>query len=97
MEEITEQKIEELAGMIVYTDWYYNYSDDYGVWQRGRDEVNFVNKTFKEIVLSESDIENLKLKVLEKLQKTHSYGGVIRKESYNYFMEKFSHLVESKV
>lgn len=97
MERITEEKIEELAGMVVHTDWYYNYSDDYSVWQSGRKQVDFVNQTFKEATLSEIDIENLKVKVLEMLQKSHSYGGVIRKESYNYFMEKLNSLVESKV
>jgi hypothetical protein len=97
MGKITEEKIEELAGMIVYTDWYYHYSDDYSVWKSGESRVSSVKKTFRETVLSEIDVENLKNKVLEKLQRTHSSEGAIREDAYKYFMEKLNYLIESKV
>jgi hypothetical protein len=97
MENLSEDKIDEMARMIVYTDWYYHYSDDYSVWKSGESRVSYVKKTFKETVFSEGDIENLKVKVLENLQRTHAYGGSIKEDSYKYFMEKLDYLVESKV
>jgi hypothetical protein len=31
-------------------DWYYDYSDDYSAWTRGRDERNAINQEQKRLI-----------------------------------------------
>jgi hypothetical protein len=50
----------ELIGRMRRIDWYYNYSDDYSVWSRGRNQVEKLISDLSKMNLTEKDLANLK-------------------------------------
>ncbi len=50
----------ELVGRMRRIDWYYNYSDDYSVWSRGRNQVEKLISDLSKLNLTEKDLANLK-------------------------------------
>lgn len=44
---MTKEEIRTIASKIYSTDWYYNYSDDYGVYERGRLQCENTRNTVK--------------------------------------------------
>lgn len=42
-----DQRLAELALQLKQHDWYYEYSDDHGVWQRGDNKANWIRSEIK--------------------------------------------------
>lgn len=88
-----EEKIANLAGLIVYTDWYYAYSDSYSVYLKGEARVKEVYQEFREENPSDLDIEKIKqqiLKILEpRFQNTPNKESLIKcSNSYAETLDK---------
>jgi len=44
-----DMMLTELEERMVFHDWYYAYSDDHGVWQRGLDAANVLTDKMNEL------------------------------------------------
>lgn len=42
--------LEELEAALKSHDWYYNYSDDYGAWQKGSTESKAISKLMQQLL-----------------------------------------------
>ena len=42
--------LEELEAALKSHDWYYNYSDDYGAWQKGSIESKAISKLMQQLL-----------------------------------------------
>jgi hypothetical protein len=40
--------LEKLEKLLQHHDWYYNYSDDYGVWHRGQETADDIARLIKQ-------------------------------------------------
>lgn len=57
-----------LDSLLCWHDWYYQYSDDYSVWQRGHREHDAINEEQRRL------IHEVKVPVEEILELTHKYA-----------------------
>ena len=57
-----------LERLLQFHDWYYNYSDDYSVWQRGQREHDAISEEQRRL------IHEVKVSVEEILELTHKYA-----------------------
>ena len=56
-----------LERLLQFHDWYYNYSDDHSVWQRGQREHDAINEEQRRL------IHEVKVPVEEILELTNTY------------------------
>lgn len=54
-----DEEIEKWAKIVCFTDWNYEYSDDYSVWARGRSRVDSIRKEVSKENWSDIDIEDI--------------------------------------
>lgn len=47
---LTELMLEELEAALKSHDWYYNYSDDHGSWQKGNIEEKTISRLMRELL-----------------------------------------------
>ena len=57
-----------LERLLQFHDWYYNYSDDHSVWQRGQREHDAISEEQRRL------IHEVKVSVEEILELTHKYA-----------------------
>ena len=57
-----------LDRLLCWHDWYYNYSDDHSVWQRGQREHDAIGEEQRRL------IHEVKVPVEEILELTHKYA-----------------------
>lgn len=65
---ITLEEAEKWKNKILYTDWHYAYSDDYGVYSRGRSSVMAVQNEAKKENWSDEDYELIKSLIVKEAE-----------------------------
>lgn len=56
---ITEEQANDWIHRIRRVDWYYNYSDDYGVWARGQAECEAIRKSAANANLTDEEVQTI--------------------------------------
>ena len=82
---ITKDQAESWAKRIMYADWSYEYSDDYGVWGRGRSECQSIIADAEKANLSIGDV----LVIIEEFKKI----AQSEREAYiEYYVDKIKYV-----
>ena len=50
---------ENLLHILKKHDWYYEYSDDFSVWEKGKDSLFKLKQTLKEVIKSQPELKNV--------------------------------------
>lgn len=82
---ITKDQAEAWAKRIMYADWSYEYSDDYGAWGRGRAQCQSIIKDAENDNLSIDDV----LMVIDEF-KNHAQSE--REEYIKYYVDKIKYV-----
>lgn len=85
-----EEEIKKIAIMIKTADWYYNYSDDYGVWAAGEKKVKEVTNYVRSKDWNKTDYEKL-IKVFFKDTFDGKYGEKVSSD-VEYWTKKIKFL-----
>ena len=84
-----KEEIENIARMIRHADWYYHYSDDYGVWARGESETKKVRNYVKSKDWTKDNYEKL-IEVFFKDTQDGRYG-----ERLDAYVEDWTNRIKS--
>ena len=88
---MNREQVEELTTAILNADWYYNYSDDYGAYNRGEASVSKVINMIKKNECTIDDYHKVAHELKNQLA-LRNVGRIVQEKTYDYWDKKVKHL-----
>jgi hypothetical protein len=88
---MNREQIEELVTAILSADWYYNYTDDYGAYNRGEASVRKVTNIIEKNECTIDDFHKVVHELKNQLALRY-VGKIIEEKTYTYWDTKVKYL-----
>ena len=82
----------EIYKKISGADWWYNYSDDYSYYVRGKAECDDVKRFIEQNEWTADDIEMIRNEAINKLNLDLSYSDDSRQKKIQWWNDKLTYL-----